>query len=102
MLIKAGVPLKKTRNRIEAERRLTSRPRGLAILHPLTLNCSSFLIASSQYNDTSAIIHSGHDDVARRLYASFRGNIVINSSVVIFTRVRFLNIIAKINENLDV
>ena len=68
MLIKAGVPLKKTRNRIEAERRLTSRPRGLAILHPLTLNCSSFLIASSQYNDTSAIIHSGHDDVARRLY----------------------------------
>ncbi len=31
-------------------------------------------------------------------YAGFRGNIVINSSVVIFTRVRFLNIIAKSNE----
>jgi len=76
MLIKAGVPLKKTRNRIEAERRLTSRPRGLAILHPLTLNCSSFLIASSQYNDTSAIIHSGHDDVARRLYAALIGGVI--------------------------
>ncbi len=37
MLINGGVPLKKTRNRIEAEQWLTMRPRGLANRQPLTL-----------------------------------------------------------------
>jgi len=45
MLINGGVPLKKrTRNRIEAEHRLTLRPRGLANRQPVTLICSSFII----------------------------------------------------------
>jgi hypothetical protein len=43
-LINGGVPLKKTRNRIEAEHRLTLRPRELANLQPVTLICSSFII----------------------------------------------------------
>ena len=44
MLINGGVPLKKTRNRIEAEHRLILRPRGLANQQPSTLICSSFII----------------------------------------------------------
>ena len=36
MLVNGGVPLEKTRNRLEAKRRLTMRPRGLANRQPLT------------------------------------------------------------------
>jgi len=44
MLVNGGVPLKKTRNRSKAERRLILRPRGLANQQPSTLICSSFII----------------------------------------------------------
>ena len=68
MLVNGGVPLKKTRNRLEAERRLTMRPRELANRQPMTLICSSFIILLIASGFENQIQCSWQDDVARRHY----------------------------------